>query len=405
MVRWIHFDRLTMADKDGTVKRSRKFTFVILLPLVAAAPAAAQNQAICDDLHGRLANITEVIGTPHSSRQYTGAIEEQTIEARRIEAEMQDRGCSSGSMVIINGQDAAACDQLEDSLDRMHENLQFLTARLDESRRNGSSDDVLRDQLENALQQNGCDGPSVGNSDTVITNRREPAATPEQQAMRTDTFIQPLDRSGGPSGNDYEQSSPLSYPSGGTYGSNLQTVCVRTCDGGFFPLTANASAANFQHDADTCSRMCPGIPTELYFRYLPNQESSEMVSAATGAPYSSMPYAFAYRNRAPGEKSSCTCNMSAYYEEMRREKASIQPRQQAPDAPRSSITTITTPKPPAPQPQTATSAPPPVQPAPADRPYDPSASKVRQVGPQFLSPDQGKIDLKHPLAPGPQPEQ
>lgn len=42
---------------------------------------------------------------------------------------------------------------------------------------------------------------------------------------------------------------------------------------------------------------------------------------------------------------------------------------------------------------------------PPDRPYDPSAHKVRQVGPQFLATDQGSIDLKHPKAAGPQQAQ
>lgn len=82
--------------------------------------------------------------------------------------------------------------------------------------------------------------------------------------------------------------------------------------------------------------------------------------------------------------------------------------------PESSITTIETPKPKADtavQPKQAPDAsaakvtqaePKPVQP---DRPYDPSARKVRQVGPQFLATDQGSLDLKHPKAAGPQPSQ
>ncbi|TCR83973.1 DUF2865 domain-containing protein [Rhizobium sp. BK376] len=400
----LYIDRRNILVRGGIMERSRKFSLFFLLPLIAATPVAAQNQSVCDELHGRLANIPEVVSTSHSVRRYSNAIDEQTSAVRRLQAEMQDRGCHSGSGVIINGQDAAVCDQLETSLGRLQEDLQFLIERRDESQRAGGSDDVLRDQLETALRQNGCEDSAAANPDTIITNRPEVPATPEQQAMRTDTFIQPMDRSGGPQpGYDYYQAAPMNYPTGGPYGAGLQTVCVRTCDGGFFPLTTNASPVNFQHDAETCSRMCPGVPTELYFRYLPNQESSEMVSAATGAPYSAMPYAFAYRKRAPGEKSSCTCDMSAYYEEMQREKASIQPQsvQPQPVAPYSSITTITTAKPPSPQPQTATTA----QPAPADRPYDPTARKIRQVGPQFLSTDEGKIDLKHPLAPGPQPEQ
>jgi hypothetical protein len=65
--------------------------------------------------------------------------------------------------------------------------------------------------------------------------------------------------------------------------------------------------------------------------------------------------------------------------------------------PESSITTIQTIKPATPAPQSTARSEPAKQ--PEDRPYDP-ASKVRQVGPQFLSTDQGKIDLKHPATPG-----
>ena len=391
------------------MRRIRKIAILVMLPMFAAAAASAQNGDICDDLHGRLADLTETISTTHATRQYSGAMADQGAEIEQIRAEMRDRGCSSSSVVIINGQDASACDQLETSLDRMQENLRYLGDLSSKSQRANGSDDVLRDQIKAALRSNGCDDrTALNNEDTIITNRRQQPATPEQQAMRTDTFIQPLDKSGGPSGlEDDDQSAPLNYPSSGAYGANLQTMCVRTCDGGFFPLTTNASAADFQRDADTCSRMCPGVPTELYFRYLPDQESSEMVSASTGAPYSAMPYAFNYRKRAPGEKSSCTCNMSAYYEEMRQQKTMstpIPPGSLPPATlPPGSVTHITTQSPQAtPQRNTASSAA--VQQPVPERPYDPG-SRIRQVGPQFLAPDQGTIDLKHPLAPGPQPEQ
>ncbi|TXH99533.1 MAG: hypothetical protein E6Q76_19715 [Rhizobium sp.] len=86
------------------------------------------------------------------------------------------------------------------------------------------------------------------------------------------------------------------------------------------------------------------------------------------------------------------------------------PEQQSLAQPESSITVIETPKPrensslqqkPAAKAPVVTQAAP--QQFPPDRPYDPSANKVRQVGPQFLATDQGSIDLKHPKAAGPQP--
>src|SRR5262249_40950740 len=114
------------------------------------------------------------------------------------------------------------------------------------------------------------DSETIGGTD-------EPPATPDEQAMRTDTFYPPMQDDGLIPDETY----------GGASG-NLQTVCVRTCDGGFFPMTANASPLNFSHDAATCAKMCPGVPTELYYRSLLNEESSEMVSAATGERYRDM---------------------------------------------------------------------------------------------------------------------
>lgn len=124
-----------------------------------------------------------------------------------------------------------------------------------------------------------------------------------------------------------------------------------------------------------------------------------MISAASGTPYSAMPYAFAFRKRQPNEKTTCTCNLPAYYEEMRRENAMTQPQPQG--TPQGSITTI------------GPKAMPPVAPTvstktdtlPIERPYDPASGGVRQVGPTFLPPDQRKLDLTHPAAPGAQSEQ
>lgn len=98
----------------------------------------------------------------------------------------------------------------------------------------------------------------------------------------------------------------------------------------------------------------------------------------------------------------------------RRQPEDSAPQDQSFIQPQSSITMIETKKPegdqPEPkQPTPIASAPTaattnPIQ-LPPDRPYDPSARKVRQVGPQFLATDQGTLDLKHPKAPGAQPEQ
>jgi hypothetical protein len=201
--------------------------------------------------------------------------------------------------------------------------------------------------------------------------------------MRTDTFI--------PLGGGEEIDPRYGVPRAEML-SPVSTMCVRSCDGGFFPISSNTTSVDFGRDAQTCAKMCPGIETELFYREVTSTEASNMISVATGTPYSAMKNAFAYKNRTPGEKSSCACNLTAYYEEMRGKQAVSEPPQQG------SITTIRT----SPPKDAAAAAP---QPSVPERPYDPTQNRVRQVGPQFLAGDQGSIDLANPATPGPQPQQ
>lgn len=385
------------------MERRLKSSWLWVTVLLLATPAAAQNQAVCDDLRGQLANVTETVGINHQLRQYSSVIVEQTFEIRKLNNDLRDNECSTGSMVVIKGDNSNAevCARIQDSLKQVQENLRGLTEKRDEVRQSSGLGDTSRGEIVTALHANGCDTADTGDNDEIITNH--PDLQSYSEFGDTDSAaIVPLDQSGGPSANGIINAPVPNYTYGESSGGNLRTVCVRTCDGGFFPMTAGATPGDFQRDGETCAKMCPGVKTELFFHKLPSQETSEMVSAATGAPYSSMPYAFAFRKRAPNEKSSCTCNLPAYYEEMRRENALTHPEGSA-DKQSSSIITIG-PKAPAPQTNEAVK---PAQPPslPPERPYDPSQNKVRQVGPQFLSSDQSKIDLKHPAMPGAQPVQ
>jgi hypothetical protein len=102
-----------------------------------------------------------------------------------------------------------------------------------------------------------------------------------------------------------------------------------------------------------------------------------------------MPNAFVYRTRRPAEDPQCRCDLARYYQNMT-------PRPPVPDY-QSSIVTV--------KPQkalTAVTATP--VPAP-ERELDEAALSVRSVGPVFLPPKNGEIDLRKPAAPGAQPLQ
>jgi hypothetical protein len=72
--------------------------------------------------------------------------------------------------------------------------------------------------------------------------------------------------------------------------------CVRTCDGRYFPVTANGD----QSRAATCNNLCPASETKVFY-------GSTIDTATTdgGKSYSSLPNAFKYREQLIA---GCTCN-------------------------------------------------------------------------------------------------
>ncbi len=93
--------------------------------------------------------------------------------------------------------------------------------------------------------------------------------------------------------------------SNGTY----RTLCVRSCDGYYFPISFSTTSDRFQDDAQTCASMCPGAEASLYYYPNPGGGPEDMVSI-DGEPYSSLPTAFNYRTSLD---QSCTCRPAGGY--------------------------------------------------------------------------------------------
>ena len=91
-------------------------------------------------------------------------------------------------------------------------------------------------------------------------------------------------------GND-EQYPGSRNPRGGTF----RTLCVRTCDGYYFPISFSTSPSGFDRDTNACRAKCPGTETQLYFHAARGEDSEDMISADTQEPYSSLENAFKYR--------------------------------------------------------------------------------------------------------------
>jgi hypothetical protein len=80
-----------------------------------------------------------------------------------------------------------------------------------------------------------------------------------------------------------------------------EPVCVRLCDGFFFPLTTAAYDATSQNAA--CNSLCPDAPTEVFYRN--GSDRIEDAVSATGQPYTALPVSLRYRATADN---TCSCH-------------------------------------------------------------------------------------------------
>jgi hypothetical protein len=105
---------------------------------------------------------------------------------------------------------------------------------------------------------------------------------------------------------DLPQMSPIPgdrvVPQGGANwrahgdGGPRSAFCVRTCDGHYFPVQANAQYSA----AQMCSAFCPASETKLY-----TGGGIDHAVGMDGRPYSALPNAYAYRKQIVA---NCTCN-------------------------------------------------------------------------------------------------
>ena len=79
---------------------------------------------------------------------------------------------------------------------------------------------------------------------------------------------------------------------------------MRTCDGGYFPISFATSPARFADDEKTCKALCPATEANLYAYRNPGEDINQAVSV-NGQPYTALPNAFHYRSEF---NPSCSCS-------------------------------------------------------------------------------------------------
>jgi hypothetical protein len=249
------------------------------------------DRAACVRLESALAQLDSVSASPNIDpeqvRRYEEAINRQRFELDQTIVQARRLGCDSGNSFFIFGpQRPPQCDRLNDQIGRMRANLDRMISELGTLRGGGTdlNRDLQRRQLINQLAQNNC-GPQY----------RQAAPQPQRQRGLLETLF----GGGGWREESTVEASPLDLPGGNTY----RTLCVRTCDGFFFPISFATIPARFGEDEHTCKRLCPAAETMLFAHRNPGEEVDQAVSI-NGTPHTQLPSAFKYRT---AFNASCSC--------------------------------------------------------------------------------------------------
>jgi hypothetical protein len=301
--------KTTIAAEDQAMTASLRTTAAaLLLGLVPMGHAVASDS--CDQLRFQFATLSDNDEPNVEADKYARAIDAQKQSLAAVDLTLRKTGCSSGSLMVIGGPNARECEHLGVKRDRMKRNLEIL----ENKHASLMSENAVntRRQIIDALRQNRC------NEEPQLVST--PGEDGTQALVRDDpngfeTIRVPSDEP------DYIGSQFVDLGGTATNG-NLRTMCVRTCDGAYFPISSHASPLNFQRDAQVCSMMCPGAETELYYHPLMS-ESSEMRSAVTGHAYADLPTAYKFRVEKPGSQPQCGCDFSLYYREMMKRQSYV----------------------------------------------------------------------------------
>jgi hypothetical protein len=260
-------------------------------PQQQAGPAG---NPMCQRLEGQLATIDRGGGGDPAKteqlRRYEDAASKQQSELDRVTSQAKRMGCdSSGFFSLFNGQ-SAQCGPVNNQIQQMRGNLDQITSNLERLRVGtpGSSDrDSQRRSVLLALAQNNC-GPQYA----AAARNAAPASGPGN-------FLNNL------FGNNESSPDATPIPGGPTAAPSgtYRTVCVRTCDGFYFPISFATVPSRFADDEKTCKSLCPASDANLFSYRNPGEDMNSAVSI-NGAPYSSSPNAFKYRTEF---NPSCAC--------------------------------------------------------------------------------------------------
>ena len=201
----------------------------------------------------------------------------QQLDLDRVTAQARRQGCEGRGFFSLFGGQPQQCGPINTQLQQLRANLDRTLGELQQLQGNTADREGQRRGVLVALGQNDC-GPQY-----------------RQYANRGGFFENLF----GPGPGSILGNTPGPNMGDNTY----RTLCVRTCDGYYFPISYSTQPGRFAEDEKTCQAMCPAAEVSLYSHRNPGEEVSQAISTA-GRSYTELPNAFAYRK---AFNPTCSC--------------------------------------------------------------------------------------------------
>ncbi|WP_159080029.1 DUF2865 domain-containing protein [Methyloceanibacter sp. wino2] len=203
-------------------------------------------------------------------------INQATQAHRAVKSEMDRAGCYERMLIFGRAlKRTPRCLSLNARVEDARRHVERLQAQ--RASLGGGGNRRRQQELQRAMQQNGCSG------------------APQSGGGIFDFF-------GGPR-QEYQTPIYRSINPNGRY----RTVCVRLCDGFYFPIHYSTYGSQAGQDAQKCQASC-AAPAELYVYRNPGQEIEQAISLS-GSPYMDLPVALRYRKEFV---KGCSCKKAEY---------------------------------------------------------------------------------------------
>ena len=294
----LRFAFRSIALNDRIVGRWVVLVLAAFLTTVLLSPAEARSPT-CNRLERQLASLDNSSGG--TSSRYKAAIRSQNAQISKVRKTMRSRGCK-GTKRLFQKEAHSSCRGLRSTLQKMKRNLKSLNRKA--KGLSGGSGTVKRTKrrLQRAIKRHRCHEDTQRqaklNRSTLVeqifgqsaAKKRRQQAQEGRRALRKE---------------NHKKKRIVSTEERLKNYNTVRTICVRRCDGYYFPVSFSTKRGSMVEDAEACTNLCPGTEMELFYHKAVKETTEQMISTVDGQPYTSLPNAFAYRER---YDASCTCN-------------------------------------------------------------------------------------------------